>query len=181
MTIAGLPAADLSVLHMQKDCYVTLPKTADISDAQSAISYELPESAPSEAVARIFYQYNDRQIGVSYLLHKVADEETAAAAARSGAALNESGAELLCREAVRITKLMFLRQESRKNLRSVRILWLWLRQIRWLLPGVRKEAGFRSPQTRHSFKHPAGFLDYCGRCCGGGYHWFGTPYGEIPD
>ena len=93
MTIAGLPAADLSVLHMQKDCYVTLPKTADISDAQSAISYELPESAPSEAVARIFYQYNDRQIGVSYLLHKVADEETAAAAARSGAALNESGAD----------------------------------------------------------------------------------------
>ena len=93
MTIAGLPAADLSVLHMQKDCYVTLPKTADISDAQSAISYELPESAPSEAVARIFYQYNDRQIGASYLLHKVADEETAAAAARSGAALNESGAD----------------------------------------------------------------------------------------
>ena len=98
MTIAGLPAADLSVLHMQKDCYVTLPKTADISDAQSAISYELPESAPSEAVARIFYQYNDRQIGVSYLLHKVADEETAAAAARSGAALNESGADASVQE-----------------------------------------------------------------------------------
>ena len=71
MTIAGLPAADLSVLHMQKDCYVTLPKTADISDAQSAISYELPESAPPAAVARITYQYNDRQIGASYLLHKV--------------------------------------------------------------------------------------------------------------
>ena len=44
-------------------------------------------------MARIFYQYNDRQIGVSYLLHKVADEETAVAAVRSGAALNESGAD----------------------------------------------------------------------------------------
>ena len=76
MTIAGLPAADLSVLHMQKDCYVTLPKTADISDAQSAISYELPESAPPAAVARITYQYNDRQIGASYLLHKVAGEDS---------------------------------------------------------------------------------------------------------
>lgn len=79
MTIAGLPAADLSVLHMQKDCYVTLPKTADISDAQSAINYELPESAPPAAVARITYQYNDRQIGASYLLHKVAGEDSDAA------------------------------------------------------------------------------------------------------
>lgn len=44
MTIAGLPAADLQYAYA-KDCYVTLPKTADISDAQSAISYELPESS----------------------------------------------------------------------------------------------------------------------------------------
>ena len=74
MTIAGLPAADLSVLHMQKDCYVTLPKTADISEAQSSISYDLPDSAPPAAVARISYQYNDRQIGASYLLHKEAGD-----------------------------------------------------------------------------------------------------------
>ena len=78
MTIAGLPAADLSVLHMQKDCYVTLPKTADISEAQSSISYDLPESAPPAAVARISYQYNDRQIGASYLLHKEAGEDSGA-------------------------------------------------------------------------------------------------------
>lgn len=80
MTIAGLPAADLSVLHMQKDCYVTLPKTADISEAQSAISYDLPESAPPAAVARISYQYNDRQIGASYLLHKETGDASDAAA-----------------------------------------------------------------------------------------------------
>lgn len=76
MTIAGLPAADLSVLQMQKDCYVTLPKTADISDAQSSISYDLPDSAPEHAVARIAYQYNDRQVGASYLLLKEEDTET---------------------------------------------------------------------------------------------------------
>ena len=80
MTIAGLPAADLSVLHMQKDCYVTLPKTADISEAQSSISYDLPDSAPPAAVARISYQYNDRQIGASYLLHKEAGDASDAAA-----------------------------------------------------------------------------------------------------
>ena len=80
MTIAGLPAADLSVLHMQKDCYVTLPRTADISEAQSSISYDLPDSAPPAAVARISYQYNDRQIGASYLLHKEAGDGSDAAA-----------------------------------------------------------------------------------------------------
>lgn len=83
MTIAGLPAADLSVLQMQKDCYVTLPKTANISDAQSSISYELPDSAPTAAVARISYQYNDRQIGASYLLRKGAEEETEQALAQA--------------------------------------------------------------------------------------------------
>lgn len=83
MTIAGLPAADLSVLQMQKDCYVTLPKTANISDAQSSISYELPDSAPTAAVARISYQYNDRQIGASYLLRKEAEEETEQASAQA--------------------------------------------------------------------------------------------------
>lgn len=88
MTIAGLPAADLSVLHMQKECYVTLPKTADISEAQSSISYDLPESAPSAAVARISYQYNDRQIGASYLLHKETAEETEPAVASVQAETN---------------------------------------------------------------------------------------------
>lgn len=88
MTIAGLPAADLSVLHMQKDCYVTLPKTADISEAQSSISYDLPESAPPAAVARISYQYNDRQVGASYLLHKEENTEADDAAAVSVQAEN---------------------------------------------------------------------------------------------
>ncbi len=90
MTIAGLPAADLSVLHMQKDCYVTLPKTADISEAQSSISYDLPDSAPPAAVARISYQYNDRQIGASYLLHKEAGDgsDVAGVSARTDAAVS---------------------------------------------------------------------------------------------
>lgn len=92
MTIAGLPAADLSVLHMQKDCYVTLPKNADISDAQSSISYELPESAPQAAVARVSYQYNDRQIGASYLLHKETQDEADAEAVSVQAENGETAA-----------------------------------------------------------------------------------------
>lgn len=72
MTIAGLPTTDLSILHMQDNCRITLPSTADFSDAQSAISYDLPATAPAHAIARITYQYNDRQIGASYLIHNEA-------------------------------------------------------------------------------------------------------------
>lgn len=101
MTIAGLPATDLSVLHMQKDCYVTLPKNADISEAQSSISYELPESAPPAAVARIAYQFEGRQIGASYLLHKEASEAAVTseqATAASANAQEEAGVSTLAEE-----------------------------------------------------------------------------------
>lgn len=73
------------------------------------------------------------------LLHKVADEEAAVAAARSGAAaMNPELMLASVREGGTDTRLMFLRQELRKNLRSVRI-WLWHRTDRWLLPGVKKK------------------------------------------
>lgn len=69
MTIAGLPTTDLSILHMQKDCRITLPNSADFSDAVSTISYELSPAAPEHAIARISYDYNGRQIGATYLIH----------------------------------------------------------------------------------------------------------------
>ncbi len=68
MTIAGLPTADLSVLHVQDDCRITLPAGADFSDAVSSISYELPENAPADAIARISYEYEERQVGCTYLM-----------------------------------------------------------------------------------------------------------------
>lgn len=69
MTIAGLPTTDLSVLHMQEDCRITLPISADFTDAVSTISYDLSPSAPEHAIARIAYEYNGRQIGATYLIH----------------------------------------------------------------------------------------------------------------
>lgn len=76
MTIAGLPTTDLSILSIQKDRSITLPKSADFSDASSSISYELSATAPANAVACISYSYNDREIGSSYLM---LNEEGAAA------------------------------------------------------------------------------------------------------
>lgn len=69
MSIAGLPTTNLSVLRVKDDCRVTLPKSADISDAVSSITYDLPASAPEHAVAQISYHYNDRPVGVTYLMH----------------------------------------------------------------------------------------------------------------
>lgn len=68
MTIAGLPTTDLSILAVQKNRSITLPKTAEFSDASSSISYDLPADAPEGGIARISYTYNDRQVGSSYLM-----------------------------------------------------------------------------------------------------------------
>ena len=68
LTIAGLPAADLSIISMQKDKTITLPYNADFADASSSITYDLPADAPTGAVARISYQYGDHEIGFSYLM-----------------------------------------------------------------------------------------------------------------
>lgn len=68
MTIAGLPAADLSILHLQDNSRITLPNNASFSDTTSSISYDLPASAPKLAVAQITYQYGGHDAGYSWLL-----------------------------------------------------------------------------------------------------------------
>lgn len=69
MTIAGLHTTDLSTLHMQENCRITLPNSADFSDTGSIISYDLSDAAPEDAIARITYEYEGRQIGATYLIH----------------------------------------------------------------------------------------------------------------
>lgn len=87
MTIAGLPAADLSIIEIEKGKKITLPAAADFSDAVSSISYELPASAPVNAAAQVTYTYNDRVIGSAYLMVNK-NEATPAAGV-----LTESGSE----------------------------------------------------------------------------------------
>ncbi|MCD8083628.1 MAG: D-alanyl-D-alanine carboxypeptidase [Clostridiales bacterium] len=74
MTISGLPAANLSILYISEDSRITLPISADITDATSAITYELPEGAPERAVARISYDYDGRTVGEAWLMRRSADE-----------------------------------------------------------------------------------------------------------
>lgn len=75
MTIAGLPTTDLSVLRVQSDCRITLPAGADFSDTVSSITYELPDDAPDDAIARILYEYDGRQVGSTYLVRNLQKDE----------------------------------------------------------------------------------------------------------
>lgn len=68
MTISGLPTTNLSVITLDSDDRISLPKNADITDTLSSIHYELPESAPELAIAQIRYDYNGRNIGSMYLM-----------------------------------------------------------------------------------------------------------------
>ncbi len=92
MTIAGLTTSDITVLSLDKDCSVTLPKGASLADAQTAITYDLDASAPKNAVAQIQYTYNDHAIGSAYLQLKEA--EAIRSSLPSEAAQTEEAAEL---------------------------------------------------------------------------------------
>ncbi len=69
MTIAGLPTADLSILHIQDGSQISLPNSASFSDVTSRIDYHLADTAPADAIAQIFYEYDGRTIGSTYLIH----------------------------------------------------------------------------------------------------------------
>lgn len=70
MSIAGLTTSDISVLSLDDSCYVTLPKGAEISDAQTVLNYDLGENKPDNAIAQIQYSYGNRPIGSTYLMIK---------------------------------------------------------------------------------------------------------------
>lgn len=69
MTIAGLPAADLSILHLQENSQISLPNSASFADVTSRIDYQITDAAPADAIAQIFYEYDGRTIGSTYLIH----------------------------------------------------------------------------------------------------------------
>lgn len=87
MTIAGLPAADLSILHLQDDSQITLPNSANFSDTESSISYDLPASAPKLAVAQITYRYGNHDAGYAWLLR---DSKTSGTETDSPSASNSA-------------------------------------------------------------------------------------------
>lgn len=74
-----------------EDAAVTLPATAEFSDAERSLITELPASHPGGAVAMLQYTYNDRKIGNAYIYDMELEAQLAAQASRE--ALEGSEAE----------------------------------------------------------------------------------------
>lgn len=73
MTIAGLSASNLSGLMLDKNSRVILPKNTDFSSVTSSITYDLKDTDPPGAIAKIEYQLGDRTVGSTYLELKTAE------------------------------------------------------------------------------------------------------------
>lgn len=67
MTIGGMTARDSISLELDPEGRVIIPKSADFSDTQSSLSYNLSDSDPSDAIAVIGYTYGDHPVGQVYL------------------------------------------------------------------------------------------------------------------
>lgn len=72
------PVSDLS---MDSAAVITLPGTAEFTDAERALVTDLPGDRPEGAVALLQYTYNERKIGSAYIYSAAASASAAAAAA----------------------------------------------------------------------------------------------------
>lgn len=67
LTIGGISSGASLKLSIDKNSVVTLPAEGDFSDVTSTLDYQLDDTAPEAAVARIDYMYGDRIVGQAYL------------------------------------------------------------------------------------------------------------------
>ena len=67
----------LSYIAADKRSFITLPKSADISDVSYEISYNLNESEKEEALAKIIYTYDSRQVGYTFIRAVVVQDHDA--------------------------------------------------------------------------------------------------------
>ena len=63
-----------SDLELEPDQVITLPKGAELSQADKTLVTDLPEGSPKGAIALIQYTYNDRKVGQAYLMEKKGTE-----------------------------------------------------------------------------------------------------------
>ena len=84
-----MPVFEVAALILDPDGRIILPKTAEFSDAEATLSYDISDSDPDNAVAKICYRYNERQIGCTYLETNQALFESAASSHQVPAALKE--------------------------------------------------------------------------------------------
>ena len=67
LAIGGIFSGETIKLSVDKNSAVTLPMDGSFSDVTSSLDYDLDDSAPDGAIARIDYMYGDRIVGQAYL------------------------------------------------------------------------------------------------------------------
>lgn len=67
LSIGGIFSGETIKLSVDKNSAVTLPMDGSFSDVTSSLDYDLDDSAPDGAIARIDYMYGDRIVGQAYL------------------------------------------------------------------------------------------------------------------
>lgn len=70
LTVRGRSVTDTALLAIDENSCVTLPKEESYSAVQASVSYDLMESDPQDAVARIHYSYQGREVGTAYLRNR---------------------------------------------------------------------------------------------------------------
>lgn len=67
LSFSGLPIDKPEALILDPDSRIILPKTANFSDAQAELSYDVSSGDPEHSIAKINYRYNDKLVGCTYL------------------------------------------------------------------------------------------------------------------
>ena len=67
LSIGGIFPDETIKLSVNPDSYITLPAGAAFADVTSTLEYDLDDSAPEQAVARIDYAYGDKIVGQAWL------------------------------------------------------------------------------------------------------------------
>ena len=76
MDIAGLGVKNADMITTSREASVTLPIGATMDDVTKDIVYDLDNSAPEDACAKIIYRYGDKIAGEQYVLRKYEYSET---------------------------------------------------------------------------------------------------------
>ncbi|MBQ7796831.1 MAG: D-alanyl-D-alanine carboxypeptidase [Lachnospiraceae bacterium] len=67
LSIGGIFPSETTKLSVNQNSVITLPTEADFSDVTSTLDYDLDNSAPDSAVARIDYMYGEKIVGQAWL------------------------------------------------------------------------------------------------------------------
>ena len=74
LSVGGIAVSDMAAPAVDETGSITLPKELDFNAVQSVMRYDMAQSDPKDAVAKIEYSYGERPVGSAYLLERTAGQ-----------------------------------------------------------------------------------------------------------